>query len=156
MFDRNMLSWSMKKMLLHMPCLIMYYISDMYSYGNNNQISLLLSWGNLLCVLLIRYMMMSVMVSVVYDITMCKFTSLWSCKLSTYDQTCFPWCIVVMLRCVVFVPVLFVDEVNKPLQCFFLFFFSYQIHNSAFWVQQHLDLLFSYPLRGSRDLLFLT
>lgn len=78
------------KMLLYMPCLIMYYISDMYSYGNNNHISSLLSWGNLLCVLLIIYMMMSVIVSVVYDITICKFTSLWSCKLSAYDQTCFP------------------------------------------------------------------
>ncbi len=81
----------------------MYYISDMYSYGNNNHISSLLSWGNLLYVLLIIYMMMSVIVSVVYDITICKFTSLWSCKLNAYDQTCFPWCIVVMLQCIVFV-----------------------------------------------------
>lgn len=81
----------------------MYYISDMYSYGNNNQISLWLSWGNLLCVLLIIYMMMSVIVSVVYDITISKFTSLWFCNLSAYDQTCFPRRTVVMLRCVVFV-----------------------------------------------------
>lgn len=85
------------------PALIMYYISDIYNYGNNNQIYLLLSWGNLLCYIHTYihthtvYTMMSVVVSVVYDITISKFNSLWSCNLSTEDQTCFPWRIVVML-----------------------------------------------------------
>lgn len=42
---QNMLIQSMKKELLHMPCFDV--MSDINSYGNNNSIYLLLSWGNL-------------------------------------------------------------------------------------------------------------